>query len=122
MQAYEQKASDELAQVRRFDDYPNWRLGRIRDVITAREAVIEVGDIFAVASGGIQKGGRAAAGQGGGDLGRTVSVSFFEARQASLFPTDYRSSESGDRRNCRSLLNLISRVWFLNTRVGHLNT
>ena len=47
VQEHERKASDERAQARRLDDYPNWRLGRIRDVITAREAVIEVGDIFA---------------------------------------------------------------------------
>ena len=47
VQGYERKASDELAQVRRFSDYPNWGLGRIRDVITAREATIEIGDIFA---------------------------------------------------------------------------
>ena len=47
LKGYERKASDELAQVRRFDDNPNWRLGRTRDVITAREVLIEVGDIFA---------------------------------------------------------------------------
>ena len=47
VQGYERKASDELEQVRRFDDNPNWRLGRTRDVITAREVLIEVGDIFA---------------------------------------------------------------------------
>ena len=47
VQGYERKASDELAQVRRFDDDPTWRLGRTRDVITAREVLIEVGDIFA---------------------------------------------------------------------------
>ena len=43
---YEQKASDELAQVRRFDSRPNWRVGRTRDAITAREAIIDIGDIF----------------------------------------------------------------------------
>ena len=43
---YEQKASEELAQVRRFDRHPNWRVGRTRDAITAREAVIEIGDTF----------------------------------------------------------------------------
>ena len=43
---YEQKTSDELAQVRRFDRHPNWRVGRTRDAITAREAVIEIGDTF----------------------------------------------------------------------------
>ena len=47
VQGAERKASDERAQARRLDEYPKWRRGRIRDVITAREAVIEVGDIFA---------------------------------------------------------------------------
>ncbi|MCE2458925.1 MAG: hypothetical protein J4G14_14120 [Dehalococcoidia bacterium] len=42
----EQKASEEIAQVQRFNDYPNWRRGRIRDVITAREVSLEIGDIF----------------------------------------------------------------------------
>ena len=46
VRVYEQKASDELAQVRRFDSHPNWRVGRTRDAITAREAIIEIGDIF----------------------------------------------------------------------------
>ena len=47
VRAYEQKAAEELAQVRRFDNYPKWRRGRIRDAITAREVSIDVGDIFA---------------------------------------------------------------------------
>ena len=47
LQEHERKASDEWAQARRLDDNPNWRPGRIRDLITAREAAIEVGDIFA---------------------------------------------------------------------------
>ena len=42
----EQKALDELSQVQRFNDDPKWRTGRIRDVITAREVLVEVGDIF----------------------------------------------------------------------------
>ena len=46
VRVYEQKAFDELAQVRRFDSHPNWRVGRTRDAITAREAIIEIGDIF----------------------------------------------------------------------------
>ena len=46
VRVYEQKASDELAQVRRFDSHPNLRVGRTRDAITAREAIIEIGDIF----------------------------------------------------------------------------
>ena len=47
VQMYEQKASEELAQVRRFDDYPKWRRGRTRDVVIARELNLEVSDIFA---------------------------------------------------------------------------
>ncbi len=46
VKVFEQKASDELAQVRRFDSHPNWRVGRTRDAITAREAIVEIGDIF----------------------------------------------------------------------------
>ena len=46
LEAHRSKASDERAQARRLDDYPNWRRGRIRDLITAREAITEVGEIF----------------------------------------------------------------------------
>ena len=41
-----QLALDEHAQARRLDDYPNWRVGRIRDLITAREIIKEFGDIL----------------------------------------------------------------------------
>ncbi len=47
IQRHEQKASDELEQVRRFNQHPKWRLGRIRDVIMVREVSVEVNDIFA---------------------------------------------------------------------------
>ena len=47
MQGYEGKASEEQEQVKRFDDHPNWRRSHIRDAIIAREAIVEVGDIFA---------------------------------------------------------------------------
>ena len=30
-----------------MNDHPEWRLGRVRDVITVREAIVEIGDIFA---------------------------------------------------------------------------
>ncbi len=46
LQAYEQMASEEQEQARRFDADPKWRRGPIRDAITAREVLIEVGDIF----------------------------------------------------------------------------
>ena len=58
MQGHEEKASEELAQVLRFNQYPNWRLGRIRDVITVREVLIELRDIFA--KGFAARGPRAA--------------------------------------------------------------
>ena len=44
--AHKQRASEELEQARRFNGDPKWRRGTIRDVVTAREALIEVGDIF----------------------------------------------------------------------------
>ena len=46
LQVYEQQASQELEQVRRFDEYPKWRRGRVRDVIIARQLVLEHGDNF----------------------------------------------------------------------------
>ena len=46
IQELERWADEELAQVRWFDDFPEWRRGRIRDVIIAREVLIKVGDIF----------------------------------------------------------------------------
>ena len=39
---YEQSASEERAQVQRFNISPKWRRGRIRDVIAAREAIAEI--------------------------------------------------------------------------------
>lgn len=45
-QAFEEKASDEQAQVRRFNEESKWRRGRISDVIQARELIFEIGDIF----------------------------------------------------------------------------
>ena len=47
VQVYERQASEEIAQVRRFDDDPKWRRGRIRDVIAARQLAFDVGDILA---------------------------------------------------------------------------
>ena len=45
---YEQKALDELEQAQRLNDHdPVWRHRRIRDVITAREAIVEIRDIVA---------------------------------------------------------------------------
>ena len=46
LQTIRQLALDEESQARRLDDYPNWRKGRIRDLITAREAINELGEIF----------------------------------------------------------------------------
>jgi hypothetical protein len=45
--AYEtatRRAMQEIEQVARFDADPSWRRGRIRDVISAREVAIEIGD------------------------------------------------------------------------------
>lgn len=38
----ERRAERELEQVHRFDQDPQWRRGRIRDVVTAREILIEI--------------------------------------------------------------------------------
>jgi hypothetical protein len=40
----ERRAQQEIDQVRRFDQDPRWRRGRIRDVVAAREILIEVND------------------------------------------------------------------------------
>lgn len=42
VQLYEQTASDERAQVQRFDSHPKWRRERTRDVIAVREAIAEI--------------------------------------------------------------------------------
>jgi len=42
----EQRALEEAEQAKRFDDGPKWRRGRIRDVILARELVIELFDML----------------------------------------------------------------------------
>jgi hypothetical protein len=40
----ERRAVQEVEQVRRFNDEPKWRLGRIRDVVAAREVLIEINE------------------------------------------------------------------------------
>lgn len=40
----ERRAQQEIDQVRRFDDDPQWRRGRIRDVVAARELLIETNE------------------------------------------------------------------------------
>lgn len=42
----ETRACQELEQVARFDEDPRWRRGRIRDVVAAREVIIEIHDIL----------------------------------------------------------------------------
>lgn len=42
----EQRAAQEIDQVRRFDENPIWRAGRIRDVVAAREMFIETNAIL----------------------------------------------------------------------------
>lgn len=43
----ERRAKQEVDQVARFDEDPRWRRGRIRDVVAAREVVIEINEAFA---------------------------------------------------------------------------
>ncbi|HET7438079.1 MAG TPA: hypothetical protein VFJ56_01160 [Nitrospira sp.] len=40
----ERRVTQEIEQVRRFDEDPRWRRGRIRDVVAAREVLIEIND------------------------------------------------------------------------------
>jgi hypothetical protein len=40
----DRRAEQEIEQVARFNAYPEWRRGRIRDVIAAREIIIEIND------------------------------------------------------------------------------
>jgi hypothetical protein len=40
----ERRAKQEIDQVRRFNQDPRWRRGRIRDVVAAREVIIEIND------------------------------------------------------------------------------
>jgi len=40
----ERRAAQEIEQVARFDRDPAWRRGRIRDVVAARELLIEIND------------------------------------------------------------------------------
>ena len=42
LEPYEQEAADELGQARLLDDEPKWRRGRLRDVISAREVLIQI--------------------------------------------------------------------------------
>ena len=46
LEIYEQKAIDELEQVRRFDIDPIWPRNRIRDAISARECIFEINNIL----------------------------------------------------------------------------
>jgi len=40
----ERRVAQEIEQVRRFDEDPRWRRGRIRDVVAAHEVLIEIND------------------------------------------------------------------------------
>jgi hypothetical protein len=44
VQISERRATQEIEQVARFDDDPRWRVGRIRDVVAAREVLIEINE------------------------------------------------------------------------------
>ena len=43
---YEAKAQVEIEQIQRFDQNPEWRRGKIRDVVAARELAFEVNDML----------------------------------------------------------------------------
>jgi hypothetical protein len=43
-QVTERRAQQEVDQVAGFDDDPEWRAGRIRDVVAARELLIEINE------------------------------------------------------------------------------
>jgi hypothetical protein len=43
----ERRAVQEIEQVHRFNDDPHWRRGRIRDVVAAREVLIEINEALA---------------------------------------------------------------------------
>ena len=40
----ERRAAQEIEQVNRFNEDPRWRRGRIRDVVAAREVLIEINE------------------------------------------------------------------------------
>lgn len=44
LEVSERRAAQEVEQVSRFDDDPRWRRGRIRDVVAAREVLIEINE------------------------------------------------------------------------------
>lgn len=46
MRISENRARQELEQVARFDSDPRWRSGRIRDVVAAREVLIEINEML----------------------------------------------------------------------------
>ena len=46
LEGYERKAEEELLQVRRFDEEPRWRRGRIRDMISARQTLLEINTVL----------------------------------------------------------------------------
>jgi hypothetical protein len=44
LEVSERRATQEIEQVARFNDEPQWRSGRIRDVVAAREVLIEINE------------------------------------------------------------------------------
>lgn len=46
LELYEQEANTEESLARQLDQYPNWRRGRLRDVVSAREIASEIYDIL----------------------------------------------------------------------------
>ncbi len=52
----DRRAAQEVEQVSRFDTYPSWRRGRIRDIVAAREVLIEINE--ALSAGIANRGAR----------------------------------------------------------------
>ena len=46
LEPYEQEAANELGQARLLDDEKKWRRGRLRDVVSAREVLIQINSIL----------------------------------------------------------------------------
>ena len=46
LEPYEQEAANELGQARLLDDEEKWRRGRLRDVVSAREVLIQINSIL----------------------------------------------------------------------------
>lgn len=57
-EAADRRAAQEIEQTKRFDEYPSWRRGRIRDVVAAREMFLEINEFLykGISDRGVQLG------------------------------------------------------------------